>query len=114
MKDLDQHGQNCEKAFGLISRFYVYALWQMSVNAGSDWKYEQPDTIDIVVTRENADGIYAYCKAIRSGYDVGLGRTQMSKIKRARMIAHKFLVEEANDPNTSIQRKIELVRLTSK
>ena len=38
----------------------------------------------------------------------------MAKIKAARLEAHRFLYEEANDPNTSIQRKIELVKLTGK
>lgn len=70
--------------------------------------------MDIVVTKGNAESVYAYCKEIRSGYSVGLKRGGMKKIKEARAEAHRYLYEEANDPATPIQRKIELVRLTSK
>ncbi len=115
MKDLDEHEQNCEKAFGLISGFYVYTLYEMSKQAGSNWDFDKPSTMDIIVTKDNAEGIYSYCKAIRSdGYSVGISRSNMAKIKAARLEAHKYLHEEANNPDTPIERKIELVKLTSK
>ena len=114
MKDLDEHGRMCEETFGLISGYYIWDIHRMSVEAGSTWDIEKPETMNIIVTKENADEMYAFCKAIRSGYSVGLGRGGMKKIKEARAEAHKFLFEEANDPATPIQRKIDLVRLTSK
>lgn len=114
MKDLDDHGRMCEEAFGLISGYYIWDIHRMSVEAGSKWELEKPETMDIIVTKENADEMYAFCKAIRSGYSVGLNKSGMKLIKEARSKAHQFLFEEANDPNTPIQRKIDLVRLTSK
>lgn len=114
MKDLDDHGRMYEESFGLISGYMLYALHELSTAAGSNWDMSDPSTIDIIVTKQNAEGIYAHCKEIRSGYSVGLTRLQMKKVKAARSEAHKYLFEEANDPYTSIDRKIELVRLTSK
>lgn len=114
MKDLDEFDRNLENAFGLISGYYIFELHQLSTAAGSKWDYSNPDTMDIVVTKGNADSIYAICKEIRSGYSVGLDSSGMKKIKKARSEAHKFLFEEANDPNTPVERKIELVKLTSK
>lgn len=114
MKDLDDHGRACEKAFGLISGYMLYALHELSTAAGSEWDTSDPSTMDIVVTRQNAAAIYAHCKEIRSGYSVGLNREGMRKVKAARAQAHQYLFEEANDPATPIERKIELVRLTSK
>jgi hypothetical protein len=114
MKDLDDHGRACEEAFGLISGYYIFELHQHSTAAGSNWKYDDPETMEIVVNKNNAAAIYALCKEIRSGYSIGLGKEGMKKIKAARSEAHKYLYEEANDPNTPIERKIELVKLTSK
>ena len=114
MKDLDEHGRMCEMTFGLISRQFVYMLHEISTAAGSKWDMNNPDTMDIAVTRKNAESIYAYCKEIRSGYSVGLDRKGMRKVKEARRKAHEYLFEEANDPSTPIERKIELVKLTSK
>ena len=70
--------------------------------------------MEIIVTPENADIIYGLCKEIRSGYSVGLSKSQMKKIKEARAEAHKLLFEEANNPDTPVERKIALVKLTSK
>lgn len=112
--DLGEHGAMCEEAFGLISGYYLWYIHELSIAAGSEWDLAKPETIDIVVTKENAAAMYDYCKAIRSGYSVGLKRGGMAKIKEARMKAHLFLWEEANNPSTSIERKIELTRLTSK
>ena len=112
--DLDEHSNMCEDALGLISGYYIYALHELSTAAGSQWDYSDPSTMEIVVTKENAEAIYAYCKEIRSGYSVGLKKSGMAKIKAAMAEAHKYLVDEANDPATSIDRKIQLVRLTSK
>lgn len=114
MKDLDEHSRNCEEAFGLISGYYLWDIHRMSVEAGSTWDLDKPGSMEIIVTKENADEMYAFCKAIRSGYSVGLKKGGMKLIKEARSKAHQFLFDEANDPKTSIERKIELVRLTSK
>ncbi len=114
MKDLDEHGRNCEEAFGLISGCYVFALHEIATAAGAKWDISDPDTMEIPVTKRNAECVYAYCKEIRSGYSVGLTRWQMSIVKAARKEAHEFLYIEANDPKTPIERKIELVKLTSK
>lgn len=114
MKDLTEFEQACEKTFGLISGGMIWGLHEICKAAGSKWELDKPETMEIIVTKENADQVYDWCRAIRSGYSVGLSRAGMKKIKEARTEAHKFLFEEANDPNTSIERKIELVRLTSK
>ncbi len=114
MKDLDEFGQQCEKAFGLISGYFLWNIHRMSTEAGSLWDFDKPETVEIIVTKENAAEMYDYCKAIRSGYSVGLGKDGMKLIKEARTKAHEFLFEEANDPNTPIERKIFLVRLTSR
>lgn len=114
MKDLDDHSRICEESFGLINGYMLYALHELSTAAGSNWNMADPSTMEIIVTKRNAEGIYAHCKEMRSGYRIGLNRADMKKIKAARAEAHKFLFEEANDPKTSIDQKIELVRLTSK
>lgn len=114
MKDLDDHGRACEEAFGLISGYMIFALHEVSTAAGSLWDMNDPDTMQIVVNKSNAQYVYELCKEVRSGYSVGLGKEGMAKIKAARLESHKYLYEEANDPATSIERKIELVRLTGK
>jgi hypothetical protein len=114
MKDLDEFGQACEEQFGLISGYYIFELHQLSTAAGSGWNYNDPESMEIIVNKSNAESIYAICKEIRSGYSVGLGKSAMKKIKEARSEAHKFLFEEANNPDTPIERKIALVKLTSK
>lgn len=114
MKDLDDFGQLMEKKFGLMSSFFLKTLHEISVLYGSKWDLKDPTTIDIVVNKENAQIIYEYTKAIRSGYNIGLPKKYMPKIKEARLKAHKYLWDEANDPLTTIERKIELVKLTSK
>lgn len=92
----------------------LFMLWELSTAAGAQWDLNNPDSMEIVVTKQNAGSIYSVCKEIRSGYSVGLGKSGMDKVKKARKEAHQYLYEEANDPNTSIERKIELVKLTSK
>jgi hypothetical protein len=114
MYDLDPFEQICERSCGMISGWFLFCLHELSTTAGSSWDANDPSTMEIVVTKGNAEAIYAYCREIRRGYSIGLKRGQMAKIKAAREEAHRFLYEEANDPTTSIQRKIELVRLTSK
>jgi hypothetical protein len=114
MKDLDEHSKMCEQAFGMISGYMIFCLHELSTAAGSKWDTSDPDTMDIIVTKQNADEIYGICKEIRSGYSVGLNKEGMNKIKAARTKAHEFLSLEANDPATPIERKIALVRLTSK
>lgn len=114
MKDLDDFAKGCEEQFGLISGYYIFELHQLSTAAGSNWDYDNPESMEIIVNKGNADSIYAICKEIRSGYSVGVGKSALKKIKEARSQAHKFLFEEANDPSTSIERKIALVKLTSK
>ncbi len=114
MKDLDEDGRICEEQFGLISAGMIWGLHAVCVRAGSKWELEKPETIEIVVTNDNAAEIYSWCRAIREGYSVGLSKEGMKLIRAARLEAHKYLVEEANDPNTPIERKIELVKLTSK
>lgn len=94
--------------------YIMQFLHETSVRAGSAWIYEKPETMEIFVTKENAACIYAACRDIRSGYSEGLSKDAMAKVKAARQKAHRFLFEEANDPNTPIERKIYLVRLTSK
>ena len=114
MKDLDEHGIACEKAFGLISGYMLFSLHELSTAAGSKWDMADPATMEIIVNKSNAESIYSHCKEIRSGYSVGLNKSGMAKVKAARLEAHRYLYEEANNPNTLIQRKIELVRLTSR
>jgi hypothetical protein len=114
MKDLDEHSRACEEAFGLISGYMLFSLHELSTAAGSEWDMNDPDTMEIIVNKQNAKYVYELCKEIRSGYSVGLGKVGMAKIKAARLEAHRYLYEEANDPTTSIERKIELVRLTGK
>jgi len=114
MKDLNEREQILEQSFGLISGAMLFGLHEICKAAGSQWDIEKPETIDIVVTAENADQVYDWCRAIRSGYSVGLKKPGMAKIKAARLEAHGYLVREANNPSTSIQRKIELVKLTAK
>lgn len=114
MKDLDDHSRACEEAFGLISGYMIFELHQLSTAAGSKWDMGDPATMEIIVTKANACHVYSLCKEIRSGYSVGLAKGGVKIVKAARAEAHKFLFEEANDPDTPIERKIELVRLTSK
>lgn len=114
MKDLNEHGCECEEAFGLISAGMLWGLHAICEKAGSKWQLDKPETMEIVITKENADSVYGWCRAIREGYNVGLSKDGMKLIKAARSEAHKYLVEEANNPNTPIERKIELVKLTSK
>lgn len=114
MKDLDHFERSCEEAFGLMSGYYLFELHQVSTAAGSNWEYDKPETMEIIVTKKNADWVYGICKEIRSGYSVGLNPSGMKKIKEARKKAHEFLFEEANNPNTPIERKIYLVKLTGK
>lgn len=114
MKDLDDFGQAMEQRFGLISGFMLFALHEIATAAGSNWNLNDPNSIEIPVNKKNAEHVYGYCKEIRSGYSVGLNKKQMKVIKEARAEAHKYLYEEANDPNTTIERKIHLVKLTSK
>jgi hypothetical protein len=69
--------------------------------------------VSIFVTRENADDVYGACRAVL-GYNKSLSGKDRKKISEAKERAHQFLYEEANDPNTSIERKIALVKLTSR
>lgn len=114
MKDLDDFGRTMESHFGLISSMMLCGLHELATASGSNWSINDPDTIEIPVNNKNADEVYSLCKAIRSGYSVGLNKKQLKVIKEARAEAHKFLFAEANDPKTTIERKIELVKLTSK
>jgi hypothetical protein len=114
MHDLDETSKVLEGAFGLISGAMLYGLYQASAAAGSRWDYDTPHTMHIVVTKDNAAWIYGSCKEIGSGYDIGLSKSGMAKIKAAREEAHRYLVAEAQDPATPIERKIELVKLTTK
>lgn len=94
--------------------YLISELHQHATAAGSQWDFSDPSTIDIPVNNRNADIIYGICRTLRESKSPTIARVQMKKIKEARAEAHKFLVDEANDPATSIQRKIELVKLTSK
>jgi hypothetical protein len=115
MKDLDDFGREMESHFGLISSMMVCGLHQLATAAGSQWEMTDDDTIDIPVNKNNAAEIYGWCKEIRSnGYSIGLSKKLMTEVKKARLEAHRFLYEEANSHETSIERKIELVKLTSK
>jgi hypothetical protein len=115
MKDLDDFGKEMESHFGLISSMMVCGLHELATVAGSQWDMMDDDTIDIPVNKHNASEIYGWCKEIRSnGYSIGLSKKLMAEVKKARLQAHLFLVEEANSPDTKIERKIELVRLCSK
>jgi hypothetical protein len=114
MYDLDKTEKAFEGAFGLMSGYYLFELHQVSTAAGSNWDLSKPETMEIVVTKDNATWIYGICKEIRLGYNVGFTSSQIKKVKEARAKAHRFLFEEANDPNTPIERKIYLVKLTGK
>lgn len=89
-------------------------LHEIATANGSKWNLLDDSTIYIPVNKRNAADIYGWCKEIRSGYNIGMSRKVISAVKKARSEAHKFLFEEANDPATPIERKIELVKLTSK
>jgi len=65
MKDLDEHGKMCEEEFGLISGYFIFELHQHSTAAGSKWEYDNPETMDIVINKHNAQIIYELCKEIR-------------------------------------------------
>ena len=114
MKDLDDFGKEMESHFGLISGFMIYALHGLAIAEGSKWDIMDDSTIDIPVNERNASHVYGWCKEIRSGYNVGISKKLMAAVKKARLEAHLFLVKEANSPDTDINRKIQLVRLTSK
>lgn len=114
MNELNDFERACEQSFGLISGMMLYGLHQIAVASGSKWVIEDERTIDIPVNKDNAAEVYAWCKEIRSGYNVGMSKRVISAVKKARSEAHKFLYEEANDPLTPIERKIELVKLTSR
>lgn len=115
MKDLDDLDREMEGQFGLISQMMVFGLHGIATAAGSEWDLMDENTIDIPVNKYNAYDVYGYCKEIRTnGYSVGVSKKLMQAIKKARMEAHLFLVKEANNPHTPIQRKIELVRLCSR
>lgn len=114
MNDLDDFAKGMEQEFGLISGYFVFELHQHSTAAGSLWDYDNPETMDIIVNKHNAQIIYELCKEIRSGYSVGLNKAGMAKVKAARLEAHKYLYDEANNPATPIERKIALVKLTGK
>lgn len=114
MKDLDEHGRMCEESLGMISFGMIWGLHAICERAGSKWQIDKPETMEIVITKKNAYEVYSWCRAIREGFSVGLSKEGMKLIRAARLEAHKYLVDEANDPNTTIERKIELVKLTSK
>lgn len=114
MKDFDEWGKMCEEEFGLISGGMIWGLHAVCERAGSKWQIDKPETMEIVITKENAAEVYSWCRAIREGYSVGLSKEGMKLIRAARLEAHKYLVDEANDPNTTLERKIELVKLTSR
>lgn len=94
--------------------YMLSELHQHATAAGAQWDLSNPATMDIPVNSRNADIIYGICRTLRESKSTMIKRPQMKKIKEARTEAHKFLVDEANNPATSIQRKIELVKLTSK
>lgn len=114
MKGLSDYERSWEEDFGLMSGWYVFVLWEISTAAGSKWEYDNSETMEIIVNKSNAYAVYGCCKEIRSGFSVGISKNNMKKIKQARKEAHQILFDEANDPNTPIERKIALVKLTSK
>jgi len=97
-----------------LSSFMLVQLHEHATAACSQWNFSDHSTIEIPVTKRNAETIYGICREIREGLNHGVSRKMMEVIKAARMEAHQYLYEEANDPNTSIDRKIILVKLTSK
>ena len=114
MKDLDNSGRQFERKFGLISGFMKYGIHELATKYGSNWDILDDNTIDIPVNEENACAVYSWCKEIRSGYNVRISKKLNTHIKKARLEAHLFLVAEFNNQNTTQERKIELVKLTSK
>jgi hypothetical protein len=114
MDGLDDFSKECEQSFGQISKMMLGGLHAIATAHGSNWNISDDSTIDIPVNKKNAAEVYSWCKEIRSGYNVGLSKKVITAVKKARSEAHKFLYEEANDPATPIERKIELVKLTSK
>lgn len=109
MTDIWDEIMDVEWSAYLLERLYWHAH-----AAGSTWKKDNPATISIPVSKKNAETIYCLCRGIRAVPPPGVTKKMMKVIKAARMEAHRFLYEEANDPNTSIDRKIQLVKLTSK
>lgn len=74
MKDLDEHGRICEEQFGLIRAGMIWGLHAICERAGSKWQLDKPETIEIVITKENAADIYSWCREIIEGYSVGLSK----------------------------------------
>lgn len=94
--------------------YHLFLLHELSTARGIDWDFDDPDSMQIAVTKDTAEQVYGNCREIMAVADNGLSAGQMKKIRAARLEAHQFLYDEANDPKTSIERKIALVKLTSK
>ena len=94
--------------------FFLYELHEIGTAIEEHWDFWASDDFEITVTRNYAERIYACCKEIMLIKHNGLNAKQMRIIRKARLDSHQFLYDEANDPATPIERKIQLVKLTSK
>lgn len=92
--------------------WYLYQLHEIGTALGESWDFWANDSFQITVTKQYAEAIYGCCREIMAVPGNGLSTKQMKIIRKARLEAHQFLFDEANDPQTSIERKIELVKLT--
>lgn len=94
--------------------WYLFQLHEIGTTLGESWDFWASDSFEMTVTKHNAEAIYGCCKEIMLVKDNGLNSNQMKIVRKARLEAHQFLYDEANDPKNSIERKIHLVKLTSK
>lgn len=94
--------------------WYLYQLHEIGTAMGQNWDFWASESFEITVTSQYAETIYGCCREIMAISDNGLSTKQMRIIRKARLEAHQFLYDEANDPETPIERKIHLVKLTSK
>lgn len=61
-------------------------IYLHQIAASENWDFEKPHTMEIVVTKDNADGVYGACKEIRGGYNAGITKSQMKKIDRKSVV----------------------------
>lgn len=94
--------------------WYLYQLHEIGTTIGEEWDFWVSDSFEITVSKHHAEHIYVCCKGIMSVKENGLNSEQMKIIRKARLDAHQFLYDEANNQETPIKRKIHLVKLTSK
>src|SRR5579871_2632176 len=81
--------------------YCLYELHEIGTTFGENWDFWVSDDFEITVTKNYAERIYVICKEIMSIKGNRLNGEQMRIIRKARLDAHQFLYDEANDPSTS-------------